>query len=124
MTYVFPDVATPDETLPRTVYTVASGDLRLAANTRCWPTQLQLEADFTRAVENFGWSVQRAHGVDPVTAHGFIDSQRRGLEVFLDIPVDAPLVVVDAVCHHVLPGLHRRSSDQPVPQDGAHRSRR
>ena len=108
MTYTFPAAPEAPELLRRTVYTIASGDLRLAANTKCWPVQQELEADFTRAVESFGWSVHRAHGVDPQTGHGFIDSQRRGLEVFRDIPADAPLVVVDAVwqySHHVLPGL-------------------
>ncbi len=108
MTYVFPAPTAELEPRPRTVYTVASGDLRLGANTKCWPTQQQLEADFARAVSGFGWEVQRAHDVDPSTGHGFIDSQRRGLEVFRDIPPDAPLVVVDAVwqySNHVLPGL-------------------
>jgi hypothetical protein len=108
MTYAFPAERTVPRAEPQTVYTVASGDLRLSANTQGWSTQQQLEADFGAAVEALGWSVRRAHGVDPVTGHGFIDSQRRGLDVFRDIPPDAPLVVVDAVwqySHHVLPGL-------------------
>jgi hypothetical protein len=107
-TYTFPTVAPVPTAEPKTLYTVASGDLRLSANSKCWPIQQQLEADFARAVEALGWRVRRAHGVDPCTGHGFIDSQRRGMDVFRDIPPDAPLVVVDAVwqySHHVLPGL-------------------
>ena len=47
---------------PDTVYTVASGDLRLSANVKCWPTQQGLEADFAAAVERLGRSVERGHG--------------------------------------------------------------
>ena len=92
-----------------TVYTIASGDLRPRANTTCWPVQQAAGGRLRRAHwTSCGWSVQRAHGVDPATGHGFIDSQRRGLEVFKRIPADAPLIVVDAVwqySHHVLAGL-------------------
>ena len=93
---------------PRTVFTVASGDLRLSANVKCWPVQEQFEADLARAVESFGWSVVRGHGFDEGAGHGFIDSQRKGLEVFAALPPDAPLIVVEAVwqySHHVLAGL-------------------
>jgi hypothetical protein len=94
--------------MTRTLYTVASGDLRLSANVGCWPTQARLEADFAAAVEALGWSVTRGHPFDEQAGHGFIDSQRAGIEIFKQIPPDAPLVVVEAVwqySHHVLPGL-------------------
>ena len=87
------------------LYTVASGDLRRDANLTCWPAQAKLEADFAAAVENLGWSVRRGH---PVGEHGFIDSQRAGIEIFKQLPPEAPVVVVEAVwqySHHVLPGL-------------------
>jgi hypothetical protein len=90
------------------VYTVASGDLRAAANVTCWPTQRKLEDDFAAAVAALGWSVRRGHPVDAESGHGFIDSQRAGIEVFKQLPPDTPLVVVEAVwqySHHVLPGL-------------------
>ncbi|WP_027346162.1 fucose isomerase [Hamadaea tsunoensis] len=93
---------------PRTVYTVASGDLRPSANVTCWAVQAQLEADVAAALGDLGWSVRRAHGFDDAKGHGFIDSQRYGIEVFRGIPADAPLIVVDAVwqySHHVLAGL-------------------
>lgn len=113
--YAFPTEPQAPPAAPNTVYTVASGDLRLAANVTCWPTQQRFEADLTRAVESFGWQVRRAHGIDPETGHGFIDSQRRGIEVFKAIPADAPLIVVEAVwqySHHVLAGL--RSHRGPI----------
>ena len=106
--YTLPARREPRVAAPHVVYTVASGDLRLSANVKCWPTQERLEADFAAAAERLGWSVERGHGVDPVIGHGFIDSQRAGIEVFKTLPSDAPLVVVEAVwqySHHVLPGL-------------------
>jgi len=36
----------------------------------------------------FGWSLQRAHPVDPATGHGFIGSQAHGREVFAAIEED------------------------------------
>jgi hypothetical protein len=106
--YAIPELPAPAAAEPRVVHTVASGDLRLAANQTSWPTQRKLEDDFAAAVETMGWSVRRGHPVDGERGHGFIDSQRAGIEVFRRLPPDAPLVVVDAVwqySHHVLPGL-------------------
>lgn len=107
--YRFPAAATPPAPAPpRTVYVVASGDLRPAANVTCWPAQAELERAVGAAVESFGWAVQRGHLFDDATGHGFISSQRHGIEVFRTIPDDAPLLVVEAVwqySHHVLAGL-------------------
>ena len=108
MTYAFPTLATRPVAEPKTVYTVASGDLRLATNLKTWAMQQQVEAEFAKALDAMGWQVKRAHGVDPMTGHGFIDNQRRGMDIFASIPLDAPLVVVEAVwqySHHVLAGL-------------------
>jgi hypothetical protein len=113
--YTLPVLAEPPSATPMTVYTVASGDLRLSANVTCWPTQQQLESDLARAVESLGWKVQRGHEVDAAKGHGFIDSQRVGIEAFKRIPRDAPLIVVEAVwqySHHVLAGL--RSHRGPI----------
>lgn len=106
--YAIPERRIWPEAAPRTVYAVASGDLRLAANTTCWPAQQAFEERVRAALADRGWRLQRAHGVDPVTGHGFIDSQARGIEVFRSVPKEAPVVVVDAVwqySHHVLAGL-------------------
>jgi len=90
MTYAFPTLATRPVAEPKTVYTVASGDLRLATNLKTWAMQQQVEAEFAQAVNALGWQVKRAHGVDPETGHGFIDNQRRGMDIFASIPLDAP----------------------------------
>ena len=106
--YTLPVPATRPTAAPKTAYLVASGDLRPSANTAGWPTQAKMEADVTAAFAGLGWTVQRANPVDPVTGHGFISSQRMGMEVFKNIPVDAPLIVAEAVwqySHHVLSGL-------------------
>ena len=61
------------------------------------------------AIRGEGREVRRGHAVDPAKGHGFIDSQRRGMEVFRQIPPQAPLVVVEAVwqySHHILHGLY------------------
>lgn len=87
---------------------IASGDLRVSANQTCWPAQQKVEEAVTAAIRHFGYSVRRGHPFDPVQGHGFIHSQRHGIEVFRHIPPDAPLMVVEAVwqySHHVLPGL-------------------
>ncbi|MGV9385151.1 hypothetical protein ACWDRB_55765 [Nonomuraea sp. NPDC003707] len=93
---------------PRTAYLIASGDLRLSANVAGWAAQESLEKAVSAAFGDLGWTVVRAHEVDPAKGHGFIDSQRMGLEVFKAIPADAPLIVAEAVwqySHHVLAGL-------------------
>jgi hypothetical protein len=92
----------------KTVYLIASGDLRASANKQCQPAQAAMEAQLTAAVERAGATVQRAHPFDPQKGHGFIDSQKYGMEVFKNLPPDAPLIVAEAVwqySHHVLAGL-------------------
>lgn len=95
--------------MPKPVILVANGDLRLSANQKCWPAQQNAEEAVMAAIRRAGFDVQRGHAYDPVKQHGFIDSQRRGMEVFRTIPPDAPLVVVEAVwqySHHLLHGLY------------------
>jgi len=90
------------------VILVASGDLRLSANQQCWPAQQRMEEAVMAAIRKEGYQVVRGHDYDPVEGHGFIGSQKQGLEVFRKIPKDAPIVVAEAVwqySHHVLPGL-------------------
>jgi L-fucose isomerase-like protein len=94
--------------MPHPIYLVASGDLRLSANQNCWPAQQRVEEAVIAAVRREGRDVVRAHAYDPVKGHGFIDSQKYGMEVFRSIPPEAPVMVVEAVwqySHHVLPGL-------------------
>jgi hypothetical protein len=94
--------------MPAPVILIANGDLRLSANQVCWPAQERVEQAVTDAINSFGFEVRRGHPYDPVKRHGFIDSQKHGMQVFRDIPADAPLIVVEAVwqySHHVLHGL-------------------
>ena len=90
------------------VQLVASGDLRLSANQDCWPAQQEMEAALTKAVEAEGYEVVRAHPYLRNEKHGFIESQRTGMNVFADIDPNAPIIVAEAVwqySHHVLSGL-------------------
>ena len=92
-----------------TVYLVASGDLRLAANQNCQAAQAAMESQVIAAVEREGGRVERAHPFDERKGHGFIDSQHYGMEVFRSIPRKAPVIVAEAVwqySHHVLSGLY------------------
>src|SRR5882724_5135452 len=93
---------------PKHAFLMANGDLRLAANQKCWPEQEKMEAALTRAIEDEGWRLVRAHLYDPARQHGFIDSQKNGLEVFRTLNPQAPLVVAESVwqySQHLLPGL-------------------
>lgn len=94
---------------------VASGDLRLSANQVCWPAQQDMETKVIAAFAREGMTVRRGHAYDPVLQHGFIWSQRMGMDVFAGIDPDAPLIVAEAVwqySHHVLAGL--RSHRGPI----------
>ena len=87
---------------------IASGDLRLSANQVCWPAQKAMEDTLCAAIQAEGYEVVRAHAYDAAARHGFIDSQRKGLEVFKHIDPTAPLIIAEAVwqySHHVLAGL-------------------
>ena len=95
--YAMPVLSPPQVAEPQTVYTVASGDLRPSANVTCWPVQQRLESDLASALAAIGWRAKRGHRVDEEAGHGFIDSQRAGIEVFKTIPPDAPLIVAEAV---------------------------
>jgi hypothetical protein len=90
------------------VYVIANGDLRLPANQKCWPAQQRVEEAVNAAIRAAGREVVRGHSFDAAKGHGFIDSQKRGMEVFRELPAEAPLVVVEAVwqySHHLLHGL-------------------
>ena len=82
--------------------------MRLSANQTCEAAQATMEKKVVAAVQSEGVKVKRAHQYDPVKKHGFIDSQKYGIEVFHSIPSDAPVIVAEAVweyTHHILPGL-------------------
>jgi hypothetical protein len=96
------------KTPAKTVLLVASGDLRLSANQNCWAEQEKLENELKKVVSLLGYSVKRAHAYDKAAGHGFIDSQKAGMEIFAKIDRKAPIIVAEAVwqySHHVLAGL-------------------
>ncbi|BDI30859.1 L-fucose isomerase [Capsulimonas corticalis] len=94
--------------MTKQVILIASGDLRIAANQTCEAAQAAMEAQIVAALEREGVTVKRGHPFDPKKGHGFIDSQKYGMEVFRGIDPEAPLIVAEAVwqySHHVLHGL-------------------
>lgn len=108
-TYAIPDSpAAPEKPAAKEVILIASGDLRLAANQRCWPTQETMERQLTAAFAVEGYSIRRGHPYNAALGHGFIDSQKYGMEVLRGIHPAAPIVVAESVwqfTNHVLPGL-------------------
>jgi hypothetical protein len=94
---------------------VTSGDLRLSANQVCWPAQREMEEKLTAAFAQQGIKLVRAHAYNEAEKHGFISSQRMGMDVFMNIHPEARLVFATAAwqySHHVLPGL--RSHRGPI----------
>ena len=113
--YQLPEVQEPTPVGPNEAILVASGDLRLSANQMCWPAQEDMERRIIEAFAREGITVKRGHPYDPAVKHGFISSQRMGMDVFKNIHPDARLVVAEAVwqySHHVLAGL--RSHRGPI----------
>jgi hypothetical protein len=63
-----------------------------------WPAQEAVENAVTLALNRFGCQAKRARPVRSEKGHGFIDSQRYGIDAFRRIPSRAPVIVVEAVC--------------------------
>lgn len=67
-----------------------------------------MEAILAKALKAEGWTVVRGHPLDQKKKHGFIDSQKMGMEVFGKLDPAAPVIVAECVwqySHHVLAGL-------------------
>lgn len=108
MAYAIPKLPKLPKAGKRDVYLVASGDLRESANRACWEAQQAMETALSEAVAACGYRLVRAHPYKPDKGHGFISSQREGMEVFGRLDPTAPLIVAEAVwqySHHVLAGL-------------------
>src|SRR5665213_3123711 len=78
------------------VVLITSGDLRQSANHVCWPAQEELERKLSQCFLHEGVVVRRAFPVDPSLAHGFISSQRMGMDIFTGIDPNANLVFATA----------------------------
>jgi hypothetical protein len=92
----------------KTVLLVANGDLRLSANQNCWAEQEAMEAQLSTVLKGLGGNLKRAHKYAPELKHGFISSQRQGMDIFAKIDRKAPLIIAEAVwqySHHLLHGL-------------------
>ncbi len=97
------------------VLLITSGDLRQSANQVCWPAQRDMEEKLTAAFAKKGYKLTRAHAYSEKEKHGFISSQRAGMDVFMRIHPEAKLVFATAAwqySHHVLPGM--RSHKGPI----------
>ncbi|MCL4249493.1 MAG: fucose isomerase [Anaerolineae bacterium] len=113
--YQIPTLTEPKAIGKNEAILVASGDLRLSANQVCWPAQHAMEQKVIKAFKKEGITVRRGHPYDETLQHGFIWSQRMGMDVFKSIDPTAPLIVAEAVwqySHHVLAGL--RSHKGPI----------
>jgi hypothetical protein len=74
-----------------------------------------MEERLTAAFAQKGFKLVRAHAYCEREKHGFISSQRQGMDVFMQIHPEARLVFATAAwqySHHVLPGL--RSHKGPI----------
>src|SRR5688500_4352002 len=106
--YTVPAIPKSPRLKKRQVQLVANGDLRQSANEKCWPAQAKMEEALKAAVGDAGYELVRAHAYKPAQRHGFIGSQREGMEVFRGVDPDAPLIVAESVwqySHHLLHGL-------------------
>ncbi|MCB9452721.1 MAG: fucose isomerase [Anaerolineaceae bacterium] len=113
--YTLPALELPRPVPANEAILVASGDLRLSANQVCWAAQQDMEQKLIQAFTAEGITIRRGHPYDPDEQHGFISSQRMGMDVFKNIHPDARLIVAEAVwqySHHVLAGL--RSHRGPI----------
>ena len=108
--YSIPEIVAPIPAVPGEVVLIANGDLRQSANLLCWPAQAEAERAVIQAFAAEGLKVRRAHPYREDLKHGFIFSQRMGMDVFERIDPASPLVIVESVwqySHHVLAGLLR-----------------
>ena len=91
------------------VLLIASGDLRESANPRLLSRRNpRWRKPSAKRRRNTATPFTGRIPFDSERGHGFIGSQRQGLEVFRGIHPQAPLIVAEAVwqySHHVLPGM-------------------
>ena len=110
--YAVPVLESPTPVAPGEILLVASGDLRQSANKVCWAAQAEMEKQLTEALRAEGFTLRRAHPYREDLQHGFIYNQRMGMDVFMKIHPDAPIIVAEAVwqySHNVFSGLqHHR----------------
>ncbi|HHL41091.1 MAG TPA: fucose isomerase, partial [Candidatus Bathyarchaeota archaeon] len=108
MSYNISKVTEPKPIGENEIILVTSGDLRLSANQECWPAQKEMEEKVKEVFKKEGYKIIRGHPYDEELKHGFIWTQRMGMDVFKEIPKNARVIVAESVwqySHHVLAGL-------------------
>src|SRR5688572_30406025 len=83
--HALPEIPKAPRAGKKPVLLIAHGDLRLSANQTCWPEQAKMEEALRTAVEAEGYRRVRAHLYRGEQRHGFIRSQKEGMEVFRGI---------------------------------------
>src|SRR2546430_8007534 len=96
--YSVPFPSSPHKVGRKQVLLIANGDLRLSANQVCWPAQKAMEDQLAKAVAAAGYDLVRSHPYKDDQKHGFIQSQKEGMEVFRNgVDPEAPILVAEAV---------------------------
>src|SRR5690606_37051410 len=95
--YVLPQITEPAPIGEAEAILVASGDLRLSANQKCWPAQEAMEKRLVEACAREGTTVRRGERYDPVEEHGVIASRRMGLDICQQSHPDARVLVAESV---------------------------
>ena len=106
--YAVPVLESPQSLAADEIYLISSGDLRQSANQVCWAAQAEVERQVTEAFAAEGIKIRRANPFNKELGHGFVYNQRMGMDVFMTLDPDAPIIVVEAVwqySHNVLSGL-------------------
>ncbi|HMO25648.1 MAG TPA: hypothetical protein PKB10_05215 [Tepidisphaeraceae bacterium] len=106
--YQIPKLSKRPTLKKKQIQLIANGDLRLSANQACWAEQEKMERALGEVIRSFGYEIVRAHPYKPDEKHGFIGSQKEGMQVFQSIDPNAPLIVAECVwqySHHILHGL-------------------
>jgi hypothetical protein len=106
--YEIPVTSKSPKLKKKQIQLVANGDLRLSANQKCWPEQAKMESALKDVIKKMGYDLLRAHPFKEDQGHGFVQSQKEGIEVFRTIDPKAPLIVAESVwqySHHLLHGL-------------------
>src|SRR3982751_1886783 len=106
--YEIPVTSKSPKLKKKQIQLVANGDLRLSANQKCWPEQAKMESALKDVLKKMGYELVRAHPFKEDQGHGFIQSQKEGIEVFRAMDPKAPLIVAESVwqySHHLLHGL-------------------
>ena len=83
--YLLPASAKTPKAGKKDVQLIANGDLRLSANQNCWAAQHEMEGELEAAVNACGYRLKRAHPYKASEKHGFIASQKEGMQVFANI---------------------------------------